>query len=278
MTTLQGHVSAVRALALSSVEVTSPGSDQQVLLFSGGGRAELKAWRVHCDVSDAPSSRVWYEQLASLSINSRQVRATRKPWRKSHQQNVEPETRCMALSCFRLASDGTRHCVIAACSDASVRCFLFDERQRKFEVVFASGFHEHCVLRVSTVTCDDVTLALTAATDGRVAIWNMNQILQRHFSSTQNSADVTANVTSPSLSVSCHQSGINALDVTAFKPEVSDSATSGCVRVVTGGDDGCLCVSEVVFAADSSDGLHIRRQAYQLNAHAAQITGLPTYC
>ena len=182
LATLQGHLSAVKALVVSFSHAT--GSH---LLFSGGGRAELKAWRLHQrDVSGGGASGVWHEWLAdhrlTTATSSKPWRqrtlnvdpetrlttaASSKPWRH-RTLNVDPETRYLHLSCFPLsachaddhvtslrAGTGSAskhvtslHCILCACSDGFIRIFFFDELKKSFHMVAQSDFHQHCVLRV----------------------------------------------------------------------------------------------------------------------------------
>ena len=60
------------------------------------------------------------------------------------------------------------------------RLFLFEEDSREVIFVASSNFHDHCVLKIKHVIhkSEHMPLALivSAATDGRVAFWNISHI------------------------------------------------------------------------------------------------------
>ena len=224
LATLQGHLSAVKALVVSFSHAT--GSH---LLFSGGGRAELKAWRLHRDVSGGGGATgVWHEWLADHRLTTA---TSSKPWRHKT-LNVDPETRYLHLSCFPLsachaddhvtslrAGTGSAskhvtslHCILCACSDGFIRIFFFDELKKSFHMVAQSDFHQHCVLRVKhyitrpstsdqqrsqQVTLHSLggavrspVLAFSAASDGNIALWDISQLLLAAATASTCSGDV----------------------------------------------------------------------------------------
>ena len=60
------------------------------------------------------------------------------------------------------------------------RFFLFEEDSREITFIASSNFHNHCILKVTHVIhkSDHVTsaLVLSAATDGKVAFWDMTDM------------------------------------------------------------------------------------------------------
>ena len=158
---LPGHISSVRCLATStsclSAHNTHCATSQPVqLIFSAGGRAQLKCWRIHAsekirnlaecsqktqskpfesnpasdDETKSESSRtgsasVWHEHLFTYLLHHKGLKRA-KPW-KVAKYDSDPETRYMDLSALRLdeLTEDTRHghlhIVAAACSDPFVR-------------------------------------------------------------------------------------------------------------------------------------------------------------
>lgn len=95
------------------------------------------------------------------------------------------------------------------------RVFTFDRRTNNLEVLKEFDFHEHCVLKVrhhlhkDGVTRKEKLRLLSAATDGRVAFWDVADDVSSFLLNTSES-----NFSSkPSFDIQCHQSGINGLDL-----------------------------------------------------------------
>lgn len=126
------------------------------------------------------------------------------------------------------------------------------------------------------------TLLFSAATDGKIAVWDLTEAC---------SASATSVPSIPRLSIPAHQSGVNSLAVWVDKQD------DGCqVTVASGGDDGQLTVSaiRVQYPKDERSGgsressqspdslgppqrqllLHLRSQQRVPTAHAAPLTCL----
>ena len=193
--------------------------------------------------------KCWYRYMGTHSLSQRTLSC--KPWRTSY-SNSDPETRYMDLSAFcvnELSSDYPNHLyiILAACSDGFVRLLAFNETTGLFTILAASSFHQHCVLKVkhlilreqgqsNTVrTSKDSNLhvlLISAATDGRIAIWDVYGIVKAYVTyqcmtadglyptggvlqagSLSDSIDFGSviELNTPVVSVPIHQSGINAL-------------------------------------------------------------------
>lgn len=110
--TLSGHISSVRCLALSP----KPDAADQIL-FSAGGRAQMKAWKMAAKSPDCLCLE--FEDLANFMLCSLR--------QKKRAQLFDPETRFMAVTAFSVSChDLHLHFIAAACSDAYIRsdaCF-----------------------------------------------------------------------------------------------------------------------------------------------------------
>ena len=124
---IQGHISSVRALSTSS-SVQGGGSR---LLFSGGARASLKAWRINVGGGSGESDEGPEVTLeAEMSIHDdpdvrRRGKIRRKKPKGPGAKSLLPECRIMALTSLPLAQvldeDLGRHYVAVGCSDGIIR-------------------------------------------------------------------------------------------------------------------------------------------------------------
>ena len=111
------------------------------VVFSGGGRAQMRAWRIHSDKDICDSQKnaadtseyeaehccnykYWHEHLSSHMLTSKGFRLKKK-WRDSN-PDVMPETRYMGMTAFsgHLTSHPFPlhiHFLAAACSDGLLR-------------------------------------------------------------------------------------------------------------------------------------------------------------
>ena len=155
---IEGHISSVRTVAtlysanniresITNKSVANQSKPDSFLLFSAGGRAQIKCWRLnfhqshHTNALDSltlssedkmtglsvekhHSLNCTYELLTTHML-AYKGRKSRKPW-KSADYDASPETRYMDLSVFRWSDCSVGSChqvcfVAAACSDGYVR-------------------------------------------------------------------------------------------------------------------------------------------------------------
>ncbi|XP_074641979.1 tRNA (34-2'-O)-methyltransferase regulator WDR6-like isoform X2 [Tubulanus polymorphus] len=250
---LQGHISSVKAISILRSKLVE--DSNAVLIFTGGGRAQMKCWRLRFDNDDSRGDngrpRFVCQHLTSHMLCYKGLKR-RKPW-KTNEYDSSPETRYVAmtiLSAAEINADRPRseYLVGAACSDGLVRIFVFNEIAKKLVQIGVSPFHEHCVLCMMhyTVKIADQQYALlvSAATDGRVAFWNVMSIMDNigndwHSSSASDNLDriviragdnnqltptpIYRQDQQPQIhdldnrcfvgSVKTHQSGVNSLDI-----------------------------------------------------------------
>ncbi|XP_033756154.1 LOW QUALITY PROTEIN: WD repeat-containing protein 6-like [Pecten maximus] len=200
LASLQGHISSVRTLAVCDSGLPwKQSSSERILLFSGGGRAQLLIWRVTIPKSsglhgnaDLMADNFSHETLCNYMMDHWNNR-NRKPW-KGHDLKPNPETRFMDLAAVKaqdvwpLAPPGV-HVLMVACSDGYVRFYCFDEELRTLTLLGESVFHDHCVLQVrSMIHCvpdnSRHLVCISAATDGRVAFWDLNHIVLHYIEKT----------------------------------------------------------------------------------------------
>ncbi|XP_067657544.1 tRNA (34-2'-O)-methyltransferase regulator WDR6-like isoform X2 [Haliotis asinina] len=230
--TLQGHLSTVKTLAVcSSNKGQGQGLGCEKIVFSAGGRAQIQVWKVTVntsnkskvisskqsnqgeitDVKDATvehnlvlrdNSQIYqsdddipcsYEHLSSVFLCGERHR-----WNKSVDGGQsDPETRllCLTALCLKDVSANypdTLYIVGAACSDAIVRLFGFDEKHKSLTLLQQSSFHDNCVLKVSHIIHQSHprsrVILLSAATGGEIAFWDISHICQT-YAETSSSSD-----------------------------------------------------------------------------------------
>uniref|UniRef100_UPI003AAEBFCF tRNA (34-2'-O)-methyltransferase regulator WDR6 n=1 Tax=Centroberyx gerrardi TaxID=166262 RepID=UPI003AAEBFCF len=240
LSVITDHISSVRTLA--AVTRSAGGSDGgrresqtqslSALLVSAGGRAQMQCYRLLIGWDGrrlVPSCQVI--QVARHRLDEQWERR-----RNRHKMvKMDPETRYMSVAVVDEEAD----CVLLAlaCSDGAVRLFSVSEVKGHIDLLWESFYHQRCVLSVATCSLEDGKgnrhkLLFSAATDGKIAVWDVTGSLSD-----------APTPPSPCLSVPAHQSGVNSLAVWA---ERTGRREGGClVTVASGGDDGQLTVSVI---------------------------------
>lgn len=224
-------------------------------------------------------------------------RRFKKPWKFPHQVH-DPETRVLDIAvkrANRLGDDIPKDLFVisTACSDGFLRMFTYEERTDSLNLLIASEFHMHCVLKtcmlvvhtgdhVTSVQSDHVIpknrtrlIVLSAATDGVVAFWDMTAICRNYAYQTDCETSVNGGVKEvsafefqPFFTLSLHQNGINGLSI----HPISETE----YILATGGDDNALHVVSITMVTDDLQQMIIieNKRGSQMNAHATQITGV----
>ncbi|KAL4231612.1 WD repeat-containing protein 6 [Mactra antiquata] len=220
-----------------------------------------------------------YECLGGLQLSSL-TRKHWKPWRQPI-NNSDPETRIVDISVItpedRNQPESTLFMIATACSDGIFRVLTFCEASKKIELIASLTYHDHSILKTSHFiipTCKNIDnqslddschgecsdksgpikiLVMSAATDGKVAFWDMT--------------DLSSMSTEPVFTVDVHQSGINSL----YFGEYTDDR----YVLVTGGDDNAVNINILMInIVDNIINISICYNGGHLSAHSAQITGV----
>uniref|UniRef100_A0A8B9QD35 tRNA (34-2'-O)-methyltransferase regulator WDR6 n=1 Tax=Apteryx owenii TaxID=8824 RepID=A0A8B9QD35_APTOW len=263
LTTLDDHISSVRALALALAGPATPSdASLSTLLFSGGGRAQIECYRLLLTGDPASESTVACEvvHVASHRLDEHWDRMKNR-----HKLvKMDPETRYMSLSVVpgTDAEQLPTPCkfLAAACSDGSVRVFGLLEAARKLVLVAESFHHQRCVLKVEAfLHVPQALVCAGAATDGSVAFWDITAPITE--------APVFPALGAPLLTVMAHSCGVNSLHVREM-PE-------GRYLVASGSDDGSIHVCRLEVApGDGAAGLRVLERLSRPCAHAAHVTGV----
>ncbi|XP_068588878.1 tRNA (34-2'-O)-methyltransferase regulator WDR6 isoform X2 [Cebidichthys violaceus] len=284
LSVITDHISSVRTVTA----VTCPeagGEDQtrslSALLVSAGGRAQMQCYRLLVG---------WDRQRLVPSCQVIQVASHRldEQWERRRNRHktvkMDPETRYMSVVALDEKTDG---CLLAlAGSDGALRLFSVSEVKHQINLLWETFYHQRCVLSVAACSLKDrkgnrYKLLFSAATDGKIAVWDLTDA---------SSHSPTPPI--PCLDVHAHQSGVNSLAVWA---EELGHQEGGClVTVASGGDDGQLTVSviRVQYPEDGKIGgsrgislqtqfqspnqlhPHLYSQSHIPLAHAAPLTAL----
>ena len=226
---LRGHLSSIKCLHLTRRPDT-----RDLVLVSGGGRAELRLWSLV-----TVETRLCCSPLAAVMLRPGEGgRGNKKAWRLAQAETqTEGETRFMSVDTVWV---GQRLVVGVACSDSSVRVYTQRPGER-LEAVCEARQHKHCLLQLRMIP--DTHKVLTGTTGGHLSVWTL----------AEDRLDMETEVR-------VHQSGVNCLDL-----RMSEDGWD----VVTGGDDTSLVLSRysggqitVIWRSDLSCG------------HSTQLTGL----
>ncbi|XP_061121588.1 WD repeat-containing protein 6 [Syngnathus typhle] len=284
LSVITDHISSVRAM------VALPHQDRQrfsthaqtlsALLISASGRAQLQCYRLCLGwnkESLAPFCQV--VQVASHRLDEHWERK-----RNRHKMvKMDPETRYMSMVVVDHNSDAVL--VALACSDGAVRLFSVSEVKHQIDLAWERFYHQRCVLSVATCSLQDVKgnryiLLFSAATDGKIAVWDVTQ-------ETYSTLSGSPTALIPCLTLTAHQSGVNSLAVWV---QTQGHQNGGCLlTIASGGDDGMLMMSTISvdyldnhgttlgFTQDQPQthlGLHLLSQLSIPLAHAAPLTAL----
>ncbi|KAG7214130.1 hypothetical protein KM043_001484 [Ampulex compressa] len=264
-----GHISNIKCFAVMNLKQNS--TSGKYLIFSGGGRAQLKAWEILINHGEENirSSDVYVRDIKShMLYGEDQLR--KKPWLDSQQAYiVNPETRYMDVTvCPTQCSNIVL--LVAACADGCLRIFSYNTATTNFHLKMCIKHKDRCILKTHVISSINHTLALTMSTDGVVRFQDLTKIVLK---ACENLWDINVDFeninTVPLAECKLHQSGINSFDLNV----ISESE----YLLATGGDDNSL--SLMVFKIHEpkkheSLSISILSKWSTKSAHSAQITGV----
>ncbi|XP_067396469.1 tRNA (34-2'-O)-methyltransferase regulator WDR6 [Emydura macquarii macquarii] len=281
------HISSVRALALANGGWQEESASWSAVLFSAGGRAEIECYRLLLTSDHDARCGV---ACQVIHVASHQLDEHWDRMRNKHRVvKMDPETRYMSIAVVA-GSDAPCLFLAAACSDGSVRIFLLLEPAQKLLPVAESFHHQRCVLKAETfvhrAAGDKRHFLCSAATDGRIAFWDITAALQHAAAALEVASGELQPLAlgAPSLTVPAHSCGVNSLHVW--------QTVAGQYLVASGSDDGSIHVCRVAVDAAPSEpvpslpggveppGASAGARLLLLEAfsrpcaHAAQVTGL----
>ncbi|KAK3813245.1 MAG: WD40-repeat-containing domain protein, partial [Benniella sp.] len=223
---LKPHLGA----AIRCMEWSNTDTPHMYLLFTGGAIESMRAWQVTLSIPNSyrhtPLSLGCFE-LAQCPHASENL-----------------ETRIMDFSVFRIESSPRKHFIMTVYSDSTIRVWLFDEETNSFVLAIEKEHHNKCILQVSHVRQDEGIMMFTAATDGKIAVWDITSALDT-FLAKYAAVEVkpvqphnyVQGLGDPIGEVLAHMSGVNSLH--------TQNLGEKDILVVSGGDDNALVVALV---------------------------------
>ncbi|XP_069499417.1 tRNA (34-2'-O)-methyltransferase regulator WDR6 isoform X2 [Ambystoma mexicanum] len=189
LATISDHISSVRTMVIATADGRKDDpSSCSPLLFSAGGRAEIECYRLLVSRGgEQEDIRCQVVHLASHRLDETWDRMKNK-----HKVlKMDSDTRYMSLAVADGGKQGlgswhTTPCIFlaAACSDGSVRVFLMPESAPKLLLIAESFYHRRCVLRMDLILPESAdgdrrVFLCSAATDGRIAFWDITATLEK---------------------------------------------------------------------------------------------------
>ena len=192
---LKSHISSVKTVK------TVCESNTSCLMASGGGRAQIKLWRI-C---------LYGEDILATELSSHMLKGNdkrrKKTWRDSDVIH-DTETRFMDLEFLGDSSQQLR--IVTCCSDGFLRLMSVSEDLKRISLLSETGYIGRCYLRVTRAYPSSAFY--TTSTDGILRVWQLEK-----------NSEIKAVETVSGV----NQSGSNALYV---DKEI----------ILTGGDDGAI--------------------------------------
>lgn len=118
-----GHLSGIKCISVIALNGKVDELRSEYLVFSGGGRAQLKIWEINLK----------YDRRASASIDLKcsdvkshmlygQDQYRKKPWQEAKRSYaIEPETRYMDIHAYYPSKDLNHVLIFIACADGYLR-------------------------------------------------------------------------------------------------------------------------------------------------------------
>ncbi|KAF9960846.1 WD repeat-containing protein 6 [Mortierella alpina] len=280
---LKPHLGA----AIRCLEWSYTDSAHSYLLFTGGAIESMRVWQVSMSIPNSyqvqfiedHSGRVIPEHTP-LSLGCLELA-------QCPHVSENLETRIMDLSVFKLSGRSHMHFVASVYSDAAIRVWMFDEVSNNFVLAIDSSYHDKCILQVTHVKVGEGIMMLTAATDGKIAAWDLTRALdaflakydaqetkpvQPHSSSVGKNRkklqkEHAQGLERPIAEVVVHMSGVNSLFA-------QDAGQNGII-IVSGGDDNALVATRIEATWDAANraikAQSAREVARDNDAHGSAI-------
>ncbi|XP_029178864.1 WD repeat-containing protein 6 isoform X1 [Nylanderia fulva] len=263
-----GHLSGIKCI--STVKLKETDLSSKYLVFSGGGRAQLKIWEIRLKDKDWISSN----DLSCSDLKSHmlygQDQYRRKSWQESKQSYIiEPETRYMDICTYYSSKNANHVLIFIACADGYLRLFLYNIKTNDICLKVSTKYIDRCILKMYILLHKSKVVILTMTTDGILRFFNFTDTISKIYKDANiENQDIIDFNDSPFSELSLHQSGINSFDLKHMDEDR--------YLLVTGGDDNLLnlvcfqlCISE-----NNILSLLTLSKWNTATAHSAQITGL----
>ncbi|XP_011869820.1 PREDICTED: WD repeat-containing protein 6 [Vollenhovia emeryi] len=258
-----GHISGIKCI--SGFPMYSRHCSFNYLIFSGGGRAQLKVWGitfrdngVFC--SDL-NSHMLYEQ-----------KCCKKPWQETVQSFIaEPETRYMDIFAYQFIHVSRYVLLFIACADGYLRLFVYDTITNNLYLKVSTKYVDRCILKISVLS-QKSKIVLTMSTDGQLRFFDFAKIIEKIYKDAYFGNERILDFSDIPVAVfSLHQSGINCFDLIENGDLDEDE-----YLLATGGDDNLLSVIcfKICTSEDNQLSAEILSKWSTASAHSAKIVGV----
>lgn len=263
--TYDGHISSVKCIAVINLQDTREHTKN--LVFSGGGRAQLKVWEVNIN---GDKDELDTDDLTVIELTSFMLRGSdkdrRKTWLDKDQPYfVDPETRFMSISAYQHQQKNLI-ILFVACSDGFIRILSYNIDHNTLNFTTAISYYNRCIIKVHTFEHENELILISMATDGFVNLWNVNSLIEEIILCETKTDDVQESTLEPFARWQAHQSGINSYD---FRENNENE-----YFLASGGDDNKLSLTVFTIQKEDSLSIDIKTTWDSVSIHAAQITGL----
>lgn len=155
---------------------------------------------------------------------------------------------------FAFLSNDKGFLIVTVYSDSQIKVWQFDQQAKSFQLLIDGFYTNCCLLNVNILQRNNKMYILTGATDGHIAIWRIDDLIERKITQ----------LGKPIIKQQLHQSSVKALKVF----EEPDH-----VKVITGGDDNALILSELKF----DDIITWELKSFVKDGASATITSISGY-
>lgn len=262
------------------------------LLFTGGAIESMRAWNVTLSIPNSYQVEQIEDHVGAKVPEHTPLSLGCLELAQCPHVSENLETRIMDLSVFKVQGEPRKHFIASVYSDAAIRLWLFDQDTNNFVLAVDASYHDKCILQVGHAKIGDGVMMFTAATDGKIAVWDLTPALTRFlklYNAVENKPvhphrsysgrnkekvkkEYTQSLDHPLAEIYVHQSGVNSLFI--------QNATSDTILAVSGGDDNAMAVTKVEAEWNAE------RQAIKVNsletiakdvdAHSSAIQGKPS--
>ncbi|XP_071877534.1 tRNA (34-2'-O)-methyltransferase regulator WDR6-like [Bombus fervidus] len=265
-----GHISSVKFINCLNLQTNL--FYNKYLIFSGGGRAQLKVWEI--DIKDNETS-LQSTDISCHDITSHMLygfdRYHKKQWQGSkYSYNMQPESRYMDIEVYRCSINLHYILLFVACADGFVRVFLYDITMKSISLKAHVKCVDRCITKITVLTYDEKIIVLTMSTDGIGRFIDFTDTISKIVICPQIEEQEFLNCKNAHIAkFDLHQSGINSYDIKVIEKNE--------YLLATGGDDNLFnVICFKVQLEGKKEELHISLLSKwsTATAHAAQITGV----
>ncbi|CAD5110835.1 DgyrCDS197 [Dimorphilus gyrociliatus] len=241
---LQGHLSNIRCLSVLRE------SDSSCLLISGGGRAQMKIYKIEFSYK---MNNVITRDLLSIKVND-----------DSNSSN--PETRIMDIdsiylsdvkSCGYKFSDKESVLLTAACSDGLLRLFVYNMETNEIKQLNTVTL-ENCLMKAFFVNTSNDFLAGCGTANGQVIIYSLQELLANYTDDYEDESVALEDL----ITAQVHENGITAI----FVKYLDDG-----ILLITGSDSGFIDCS---LLKTSNDCCRTLKTLCKWGGHNSSVTSV----